>query len=686
MQMSFWTELTRRKVFKVAAVYAVTAWLLAQVVVTIEAPLNLPDWVDTLVIVLLAIGFPVAIVLSWAFDITPEGVKAASQIPKDLPSSPGPGAAFAYTSQTLMLLAVAYLVLNQFFPGPGDVPKSLTTNVIRYNYGLPEGERLVPTGGVSVAITRDGSKIAYVGESDTGTSQLWIRDRDKLHGVAVPGTEDAVQPFFSPDGSKIGYVTRSQSLKVLTEVGNAPLTLVDGGLYRAGGYWADDAYIYFTMSAGLMRVNASGAEAPELIVPHRTNRPNEFGYGWPQVLPGGQYVLFVVIRNHVPDQIAVADIASGDWQVVTEGVLAHFAASKYLLYVREDGALLAALFEPESGKIDAAGLLGHLLPVGTRPDLALSESGRLVYATRPEQTLEAVWVDRAGDWTPVDPDQRIRGMRYAVLSPDNSKLALGTWDRPPADDGHIWVKHLPAGAYSRLTFGGAVNMRPSWTRDGESVVFISDRSGDRSVWIRRADVTTEAELLFDSDATIDEAFFSTDDEWLVFRQGMEDGERDIFAMQLAEDNLVKLVASEFDEVAPALSPDGRWLAYVAARDGVENVYVRPFPEADKEIQVSVSGGREPVWAPSGGELFYRDLAGRMVAVAVMPGSDFRTGDEDILFDASAYRTDFYHAAYDVAADASRFVMIRLSDRGSLDEDLVVVENFLAEIKTASQPD
>ena len=161
---------------------------------------------------------------------------------------------------------------------------------------------------------------------------------------------------------------------------------------------------------------------------------------------------------------------------------------------------------------------------------------------------------------------------------------------------------------------------------------------------------------------------------------MSDGQRDIFVIPVNADTPAKpLVASKFDEVAPALSADGRWLAYVSNRAGQDNIYVRPFPEADTEIQVSANGGTEPIWGQNRAELYYRNGAGEMVAVAVLPGDEFATGPEQVLFPATAYRSDFYHAAYDVSADSERFVMIRISDSGSLDEELIAVENWFEEL-------
>jgi serine/threonine-protein kinase len=201
------------------------------------------------------------------------------------------------------------------------------------------------------------------------------------------------------------------------------------------------------------------------------------------------------------------------------------------------------------------------------------------------------------------------------------------------------------------------------------------------VWLKRADGTGEPERLLDASVTIDEAFYSEGDEWIIYRRGKSLGERDIFAIRPnVDDAAIPVVTSSFDEVAPALSPNGRWLAYVSNRADKANVYVRPFPEANTEILVSINGGSEPKWARNRPELYYRNGAGEMVAVLVSTGDEFTFGEELILFPATAYRSDFFHAAYDVTADGERFVMSRLTDSETTDEELIVVENWFEELK------
>lgn len=680
--MSFLQEIRQRKVFQVAAMYALVAWLLIEVITTVEGPLNLPSWADTFVIVLLAIGFPVALVLSWAFDVTPDGIKPASKIEPSSVVSRSPANTFTYVSQGFILLAVAFLVVDEYLIGlnlPGT-NRPAATDVIRYNYRLPDGERLVPSFGVSIAVSPDGARIAYVGPAEND-AQLWIRERDQIQSTPLPGSEEAMQPFFAPDGRGIGFITADRQVKVVSRIGESPRTIVDAGVYSFGGTWGVDGYVYFSTKSGLMRQSATGGGAPESVTNVKPEDSVVIYHGWPDVLPNGKGALFTIIRDHLDDEVAVVDFATGEIRVLVKGGLGRYAESRHLVYVRENGELRAIPFDQDqlltSGK---EVLLSDQLPPGFVQDFALSRTGRMLYIKN-NASWEVVWVDRNGTWSPVDPDHPIQGIRYVALSPDNTKLAVTTWPIPTTDYSHLWIKKLPHGPNSQLTFEGAVNMRPSWSLDGRSVIFISDRGDNRDAWVKRADGVTEAEILLDDAAIVDEAFFSLDGEWLVYRRGKEDGNRDIFAIRPDSDaGPTTLAASNFDEVAPALSADSRWLAYVSNRGEQANIYVRPFPQADTEIQVSVNGGTEPVWSRTRPELYYRNGAGEMVLVNVLPGIEFVAGPEQVLFPATEYRSDFYHAAYDVTADGQRFVMIRVSESGSLNEELIVVENWFEELK------
>jgi len=179
--------------------------------------------------------------------------------------------------------------------------------------------------------------------------------------------------------------------------------------------------------------------------------------------------------------------------------------------------------------------------------------------------------------------------------------------------------------------------------------------------------------------------WSTDGEWMVVR-----GE-DILGFRPGVDSvLTPLVATEFGERGPALSPDGRWLAYSSNSSGREEVYVRPFPDVDSGLeQVSVGGGSNPVWARSGAELFFVDTERRMNVARVETTSDFQVLDREVLFTLTpeliGYSTgDGGDDFYDVAPGDQRFLMGRLVNDGAEESQdlqrLVLVQNFFEELK------
>ena len=210
---------------------------------------------------------------------------------------------------------------------------------------------------------------------------------------------------------------------------------------------------------------------------------------------------------------------------------------------------------------------------------------------------------------------------------------------------------------------------------------MTDRTALLSLFQRPADGTAAAEPLHQSDDALQEVAFSPDGEWIVFRRGGGPA-GDIYGRRLTRDSAdVPLVATEFQESSPTISPDGRWLAYVSTETGQPQVYVQPFPNVDDgRWLVSIGGGTEPVWERNGRELFYRDAANNLIAVEVTSGVGFTQGVQKVLFSARPYRTSTFHQNYDVTPDGQRFVMIRVVEGSSDDTELIIVENFFEELK------
>jgi Tol biopolymer transport system component len=178
-----------------------------------------------------------------------------------------------------------------------------------------------------------------------------------------------------------------------------------------------------------------------------------------------------------------------------------------------------------------------------------------------------------------------------------------------------------------------------------------------------------------------QGFQTRDGRWLVLRRSFaEPGGGDIYAARMGDTTLVPLLTTSAREMSPAVSPDGRWLAYVSDESGQPEVYVRPFPEvATARWQVSASGGTVPVWAHSGRELFFLNGRQELTSLTLTPGPSFAVGQPRVLFPAAQYVLTGNAGVYDISPDDKRFVFVRASTGGGGTE-LVVVEHWFDELK------
>ena len=317
-------------------------------------------------------------------------------------------------------------------------------------------------------------------------------------------------------------------------------------------------------------------------------------------------------------------------------------------------------------------------------DLAVSATGTLVYASGGSAASErAFWVNRDGSATLVDSSWDPQGtLNSAALSPNGKLLAVGLVRGASQD---VWVKQLPTGPFSRITFGDSVHDRASWSADGRSVLYLAGSGSGGLPTMTRADGTGAPQVLLRSSYNFGQALQSRDGRWLVLRRVItESGSGDIFGLKVGDSTLVPLLTTPAREVSPALSPDGRWLAYSSSESGTPEIYVRPFPDvASARWQVSTSGGSEAVWAHSGRELFYLNGHREMVSSEIHPGADFAVGQQRILFPAVSYTGGGTYPIYDVTPDDRRFVMVRgVTPAG--ESELILADNWFEELKARAR--
>jgi serine/threonine-protein kinase len=578
-----------------------------------------------------------------------------------------------------------------------------TNRVVRYNLVLDSAEAMVPGGGFwgRMALSPEGSHLAYVG-IPRGT--IWIRARDQLHATAVPGSEGASTPFFSPDGKSVGFLI-GRRVQFASISGGATTVVTDTLVGVAGASWGRDGFIYTDGlgAASLVRVEARAGAVPEWFTTLDSAK-GETDHIWPDVLPNGKGVLFTVLyggttdaNGRTPFSLAVADIPSGKHRIILKGAMfARYSPSGHLLYVTPDRALMIVPFDQNSMTVTGEPTtLFESVRLGTygSADLAVSSDGTLVYATGANAgNGELVWVTRDGKAQSVDSTWQ-GYFTYPALSPNGKALAVTVNSSGRRD---LWIKQLDKGPAARLTLDGNSNIYAAWTPDGRSVTYSSAAqqagAADRSnrapgvLFTKRADGSSQAALQLKAKTPVVGAAWSPDGKWLVYRTDRQGpGASDIMAIRPGVDSVpIPLVATRFTEVSPAISPDGRWLAYSSNESGRYETYVVPFPNtnAAKWI-VSTLGGTEPRWSRRGNELFYRDGAGNMVAAAVTTNPVFSVTGSTILFSASRFGAFEASPAYDVSADDRRFLMLR-PVAGSVPDRLIVVENWFEELKAKSR--
>ncbi|MDA2935056.1 serine/threonine-protein kinase [Acidobacteria bacterium AH-259-D05] len=548
-------------------------------------------------------------------------------------------------------------------------------SVSRFAMVLPTDQQLIFAGRHQVAFSPDGKHLVYV-----ANRQLYLRAMDQLEARPIRGTEEGRSPFFSPDGQWVGFW--SGQLKKVSISGGAPVTLCEAVNPWGASWGADDSILFGQGSEGIFQVSAAGGTKELLISVDSTK--SEEGHG-PQLLPGGRAVLFTLGSGGSWDeaQILVQSLETGERKVlINGGTDGRYVPTGHLVYARE-GTLLAVSFD-----LARLEVTGSAVPIAEGVTQAFSNFtgaahfsfsglGSLVYV--PGITGEIVrtllWVDRGGQEEPLAADRLYLNPRF---SPDGTHVAVGVGGAS-ADD--VWIYDLTRKTLTRLTFSGD-NSYPLWTPDGLQVVFASRRDGGQfNLFWKAADGTGQVERLTTSPNRQSPYFFSPDGKSLVFQEEVE-GSWDLHVLSMeGEPTVQPLLQTEFTELYPAISPDGRWMAYQSVESGRYEIYVRPFPKVEEgKWQISSEGGSEPVWGPDGQELFYR-AGDRMMVVPIQTEPAFMAGNPAVLFDGR-YVND-PGQDYDIFPDGQRFLMIKAggqTEETSARTELIIVLNWFEELK------
>jgi len=552
----------------------------------------------------------------------------------------------------------------------------------QFSVALRKSEELQPAptaGGGRVAISPDGRLLVFTGPGQ-GTSQLWLRRLDQLTSAPIAGTEGGYSPFFSPDGQKVGFIKNGAMLRIASLDGTPTVSVLDTA-NTVSADWSSDGWIYVEGGAGILRVRPTGAPVEPVYAVSEAR--HEIGAEFLNALPGGGllYRLRYGGKGQNDFQIAAMKVPGGTPKLLTRGVFARYAPSGHLLVVTAEGKLIAVPFDAK--KLELTGQPIALLEgVGVRGggfsiDLALSASGTLAYTTGGGiGARRAVWVSRDGGATPVDPSWDPQGTIEAIaLSPDERTLAVGLARNGKSD---IWVKALPSGPFSRITFSDTGSARPVWAPDGRSLLYLLDRTGSRvgPIYEHRADGTGSATLVFHGALDWGQVVPTRDRRWLVLRSAPPSGPAGLFGLHQGDTSATPLVNAGATSMFPALSRDERWLAYASDESGSNEIYVRPFPETSSaKWQVSTAGGIQPIWSKGGRQLYYINGKNELVAADIKPGSAFGVGEEHVLFSMAPFVRLGTIPSFAVTADDKRFLMLREGETAQ-ESELIVALHWL----------
>ncbi len=588
--------------------------------------------------------------------------------------------------------------------------------VVRFSMTPGESERIAGTDQRAVAISPDGSRIAFLGL--VGQRRLlFVRPLNSLDATTVEGTDGARNPFFSADGRWIGFYLDRRLMKVSIERSGAPvvvgaipaldhLATRDMALLESNPFgisWGvDDAILVGLGSEGIWRVPAAGGPAESVV----SVEPGEWAHG-PQLLPDGESVLYTLRPRGTTSwddaEVVVQSLKTGARQVVVErGRDARYVSTGHVVYGVE-GGLSAIAYDARAHRVTSAP--GRLVdgvgfaagvPASGAVQYNVSDNGTLVYAPGAGTTdnLALLWVDRQGHEAPIALPAKPYGI--VRVSPEGSRAAMSIFNGANWD---IWTAELERGTLSPLVTSPADEISPLWTRDGNRVVFASGQESSWGFYQRAADGTGPVERVIGFDKTVSvpsPSTWSPDGRLLAFdTYSASTGSFDIGLLSFdGTPSWKPLISSEHEEGAPVIAPNGRWMAYSSVETGQRQVWIQRFPDLGDRRLVSTGRGMDAVWSTDGRTLFFRGgpsvPPSEMTAVPITYDPALSIGPPTVLFDRTYYRTPEPIRRIDLSPTDGRFLMLAsptataAEGMGPRWESLIVVQNWFEELKVRVQ--
>jgi len=564
-----------------------------------------------------------------------------------------------------LLVAVALLAARSFF-APGEALRVVTASILPVA-GATFDTRYAP------AVSPDGTMVTFVIAGADGKSLLYLRTLASDQVRAIPDTEGAGHPFWSPDSRWIGFYS-SNKLKKIDTAGGPSIALCDAQDGR-GGTWNRDGIILFQprYSEPLYKIPSGGGK-PEPVT-KLDEEQFHVAHRWPAFLPDGRHFLFYVVASTNPSTSEHSGIYLGSLdepgirQVLR--VDSRMAYSQGHLLYKRGSTLMAQPFDLNEGA-----LTGEPLPLAAEvsggtfswggADFGVSDEGVLAYrAGAGGGQTELVWLDRAGKRV-----GQIGGAEHyydLALSKDGRKAIVNVG----MDAGDLWLQDLERESRTRFTFDPADDTSPVFSPDGTRVAFISARKGMGEIYVRDVRGAGEDELLLTTGTTLVMNDWSPDGRYLVFDSLNKENGFDLWLYSFETKKAEPWLTKPLDQGYARFSPNGRWIAYASYESGHTEVYVQSFPaKGEGRWQVS-EGGDQPRWSGTGKEIFYAISDGTLMAADVKTEGIFDLGTPRPLFKMQLKSAT--GSSYDVAPDGQRFLanILREDDRSALSTTVVI---------------
>jgi Tol biopolymer transport system component len=511
----------------------------------------------------------------------------------------------------------------------------------------------------TAVISPDGQRLVFPVRGPDGKQQLATRLLDQAEATPLPSTGNGHDPFFSPSGQWVGFFADGKLKKVSVQ-GGATVTLCDAVSPR-GGSWGEDGNIVAALNQQdvLSQVPDSGG------TPQRLTKlgSGEITHRWPQVLPGGQAVLFTASSTNVGQDDARIEVVSktGVTKVLHRGgYYGRYLPSGHLVYVHQ-GVLFGLGFDADRLKVRGT-------PTKLVEDVAddsgmgggqfdFSQTGTLVYLSGREATPSwpIVWLNSSGK---IQPLLTTPGAYYFPrISPDGQRLAFAVNSK----GSDIFVYDWRRETTTRLTLDGH-SYGPVWHPDGKHIVFRSSSAGFSLSWVR-SDGAGEPQRLLESQHNLLPYSFSPNGQRLAYQEISPGTGFDIWTLPLnitdpnhPEPGKPELfLRTPSGDQVPTFSPDGRWIAYRSNESGGYEIYVRPFPGPGPKWPISAGGGLYAFWSKTAHELFYETADNRIMVVDYTLNGDFFVPGKPRLW---SDRQIFYPGVsnLDLAPDGKRFAV------------------------------